>query len=116
MITQKNRFHGYNSLRFIFKKGQTLRSDHFTIRHMPSRNTNYRLAVVVSKKVDKKAVTRNRIRRRLYELFRQTFKDCSPAIDLVIIVHKPELATMPAGELQALFRPYILQLNTKYKL
>ena len=57
----------------------------------------------MSKKVDKRAVIRNRIRRRLYELFRRHWPDLEVKLDLAITVLRPELATMEAGELQHLF-------------
>lgn len=50
----------------------------------PKRKT-YRLAVVVSKKVNKSAVARNRIRRRLYEAAREMGIE-KPA-DIVLTVY-----------------------------
>ena len=69
------------------------------------RRTGFRLAVVISKKVDKKAVVRNRIRRRLYELFRNRLSDIDPRVDLAVIVLKNELAEISSAGLQKIFEP-----------
>jgi ribonuclease P protein component len=66
MIGRANRFHGYNSLRYVYKHGKTVRGPHMSLRFCPdAKRQDYRLAVVVSKKISKSAVARNRIRRRI---------------------------------------------------
>ena len=61
-----------NSLRVVYKYGQTARSQQLTMRyHLHEKRQTYRCAVVVSKKVEKSAVARNRIRRRIFEVIRQ---------------------------------------------
>ncbi|MYB39738.1 ribonuclease P protein component [Candidatus Saccharibacteria bacterium] len=115
MIAQRHRFHGRNSLKPLFAKGGAVRADHFTLRHMAnSRRSGYRLAVVVSKKVEKRAVVRNRIRRRLYELFRRRFGPADLKADLAVIVLKKELAEVEHDRLQALFQPVFARLEARY--
>lgn len=63
------------------------------------RRKNPRLAIVVSKKVHKSAVGRNRIRRRLYELVRPEIAKLA-VCDLVFIVVSAEVRTMPAADLR----------------
>ena len=73
MISVRHRFHGYGSLRTVYQRGQTVRGPAITLKYRyrgPQRQP-YRVAVVVSRKVHKSAVVRNRIRRRLYEIVRQ---------------------------------------------
>jgi ribonuclease P protein component len=57
--------------------------------------------VVVSKKVAKSAVTRNRIRRRLYEIVRKNDHLISTPLDVVILVYSETVATMPSEKLEA---------------
>ncbi len=57
--------------------------------------------MVVSKKVSKSAVTRNRIRRRVYELFRRELVSLQNRHDIVVTVVAPTFATMPPDELEA---------------
>lgn len=104
MILRTHRFHGYNSLRFVYANGKTTRATHLAIRTAlnPQRST-YRCAVVVSKKVSKSAVVRNRIRRRIYELVRAQQSNIQAPLDLVVTVYSDQIATMPAGELNTTF-------------
>lgn len=64
----------------------------------PKRET-FRVAVVVSKKVSKSAVTRNRIRRRLYENVRILFESVSGTYDVALLVYDERFADMPAEKL-----------------
>jgi ribonuclease P protein component len=59
------------------------------------------VAIVVSRKVHKSAVVRNRIRRRLYEIFREQAAYITEPYDLVLVVYSDHVATMDATELRA---------------
>ena len=74
-----------------------------TLKYADSRRVAYRLAVVVSKKVSKSAVVRNRIRRRIYEQVRREFQKSPPRrpADMVITVFDESFKSMPAENLQA---------------
>jgi ribonuclease P protein component len=100
VIGRANRFHGYNSLRFVYRQGKTTRGPHMGLRYCPnSKRQDYRLAVVVSKKINKSAVARNRIRRRIYEAFRIQLAKGQP-FDLVITVFQDNVTELPQQELQ----------------
>lgn len=60
----------------------------------------YRIAVVVSKKVSKSAVTRNRIRRRLYEIVRHNDSQLAPGTDIIITIFDEQLATIDASAVE----------------
>lgn len=66
-----------------------------------SHRSLYRCAVVVSKKISKSAVKRNRMRRRLYEIVRKNQASITVSADIVITVHNEQIATMPSNELEA---------------
>lgn len=88
MITKEHRFHGMTSLRFVFGRGKVIRGPYFSVRYaLNQRRQTYRMAVVVSKKVHKSAVVRNRIRRRLYEIVRSHEAEITGAFDIVFSVH-----------------------------
>lgn len=55
---------------------------------------------MVSRKVHKSAVKRNRIRRRIYELVRHQLPNIKSPVEIVITVYKPELAELPAAEVE----------------
>ena len=87
MISRAHRFHGYNSLRHVYGHGKTTRGPLFSVKSvLNERRKTYRVAVVVSRKIDKSAVARNRIRRRLYEIVRLAGVDIIRPYDIVITV------------------------------
>lgn len=101
MINRKHRFHGRGSLRFVYQHGRTIRSAFGSFKYVRNpRRKDYRLAIVVSRKVHKSAVVRNRIRRRLYEIAK-LYEGCiTGPYDIVYIVYSDQLATMDAAELR----------------
>lgn len=103
MIGSAHRFHGHNSLRTVYGHGQTVRSPKCLLRYQRNeRQTGYRVAVVVSRKVHKSAVKRNRIRRRVYTLVAAQQPRFVGSFDLVFTVFDEKLAEVPAAELEQL--------------
>jgi ribonuclease P protein component len=99
MIARAARFHGYGSLRRVYQSGQTIRGNQVSIRCLKRTDTRQgRVAVVVSKKVSKSAVVRNRIRRRVYETVRLS-SVVPPHVDIVITVFSDQFAEMPITNL-----------------
>lgn len=68
------------------------------------RRSHSRFAIVISKKVLKSAVGRNRIRRRIYEITREELPHISTPHDVVVMVFSSELLTLPNEELVSLVR------------
>lgn len=101
MLGRTHRFHGYNGLRGVYKRGNTARTSLMNLRY-GSRDPNkpYRVAVVVSRKVSKSAVVRNRIRRRIYAAVREFSQNIPSGTDLVFTVFSDQLATLPAQDVQ----------------
>ena len=58
------------------------------------------MAVVVSKKVEKTAVGRNRIRRRVYEVIRRNFEYLPKETDYIFVIYSKEDLKMPYSELE----------------
>ena len=103
MIPSPFRFHGHNSLRYVYANGKAVRSQQVTVKWVKnSHRTKPRVSVVVSKKVIKSAVGRNRIRRRVYEYMRTHLPNLNDVYDVVVIVTSPELRQMPYTELEVL--------------
>ena len=101
MLSQRNRFHGYGSLKGVYQRGQTVRGSLISLKFSKrDPGKPYRVAVVVSRKVSKSAVVRNRIRRRIYELVRTASQSPQPGSDLVFTVFGEEIATLEAAKLR----------------
>jgi ribonuclease P protein component len=101
MITSSHRFHGYNSLRHVYRYGRIARGSLFSVKSaLNPRRRSYRVAVVVTRKVDKSAVARNRMRRRLYELIREQDDQITEPFDIVITVFQNSLKDQPHQSLR----------------
>jgi ribonuclease P protein component len=100
MIARKNRFHGPRGLRAVYRFGVNSRGPLFAIKSLKNeRRQDYRLAVVISRKVHKSAVARNRMRRRLYETVRALENDINQPYDIVLTVFSPLVMEEPAASL-----------------
>ena len=87
MISKEHRFHGPVSLRYVYRSGRTVHGPLFSVKTvLNNHRSTYRAAVVISRKVHKSAVARNRMRRRLYEAIRQLEDDIAGPYDIVLTV------------------------------
>ena len=101
MIATKHRFNRRNHVNYVHRKGKTVRGKSMALRYIRGqKHQHFRVAVIVSRKVDKRAVLRNRIRRRVYEIIRQLEPPIQPDVDLIISLFDSSAADMPAKQLQ----------------
>lgn len=99
MLNRKHRFHGYGSLRRVYDNSKSVRGPLVSLRYSIRKpDKKYRVAVVVAKKVNKSAVVRNRIRRRIFEIVRQS--QVKESIDYIFTVYSDQVAELPAEELK----------------
>ena len=100
MISKTHRFAGSRSLRYVYQKGVTARGPLFSVKvALNPRRKDYRLAVVVSRKIHKSAVARNRVRRRLYEIVRNLEENIDRPYDIVLTVFNESLLDEPPESL-----------------
>ena len=72
----------------VFRKGKTKAGKLVFLKILKNNQDDNRFGVVVSKKISKKAVNRNKIKRRLRETIRQAH--IKPGLNIIIIA-KPEI-------------------------
>ncbi|MBI3273529.1 MAG: ribonuclease P protein component [Candidatus Colwellbacteria bacterium] len=82
----------------VFKKGVSFSFEDFHIRYAASPQGSSRFGVSCGLKISKKAVQRNRIRRRLYEIIRANLAQI-PKGDYCIIV-KPSILSKDFSSLE----------------
>ena len=112
MIPSMNRFHGYYSLKAVYSYGKTSRGAFFSIKSLNNpKRRKYRAAVVVSRKVNKSAVARNKIRRRLYALLREFSADFHQAPDIVITVYSDKVLELNHKKLSEDLKKQLKQNN-----
>ena len=68
-----------------------------------------RFAVVVSKKVEKSAVKRNRIRRRVYEVLRRNFDLIPKKKDYIFVIFSSDVAKIDFNELEKIMGELVEQ-------
>ncbi len=108
MLRRQHRFHGLGSLRRVYQHGQTVRSPLLSLKVLRNeRRSAHRVAVVVSRKVNKSAVARNRLRRRIYEQVRLQQANINGPFDLVFTVFSEQLEELTPDELQKLVKDLI---------
>lgn len=100
MLNQKFRFHSRGGVRYVYQKGKTVRRAKASLIFAPNERGFTRVAVVVSKKVNKTAVGRNRIRRRVYEVIRKNFGYLPEKTDYIFVIFSRDFMTMPYSELE----------------
>lgn len=75
--------------RFSFKQGlprKVISTPYFSLRYGPKKSDLGTNAVVVSKKVSKKAVVRNKIKRKILAILKENLGEKQDEVDLVIYV------------------------------
>ncbi len=100
MLSQKYRFHSRGGVRHAYQKGKTIRTPLMSLVYVPNTRHFQRFSVVISKKVLRSAVGRNRIRRRVYEAIRLELPEFSAEQDCVFVIYNKSVSTMPFRELR----------------
>ena len=114
MLNKKYRFHSRGGVKYVYRKGKTIRSDKISLVFCDNLKGKTRMAVVVSKKVEKTAVGRNRIRRRVYEVLRRNFDLIPSRRDYIFVVYTKSVAEMPVGELEKVLGELVEQSKVCY--
>lgn len=70
------------------------------VRSVTSKQPTSRIAVIVSKKVYKQAVKRNRIRRRIYNIVRHELPVITRSYDITITIFSPEVLLLDFPSLE----------------
>lgn len=114
MLQRKYRFHSRGGVRYTYREGKTLRTPKMSLVFTKNERHYTRFAVVVSKKVEKTAVGRNRIRRRVYEVLRKNIDLIPKNVDYVWVVFNKEVGVMPFNELEKMMGELVEQSKVCY--
>lgn len=88
----KHRLRKSGDIEHVFKKGQKKDSFYFYIKFLPNDLDIVRFGIIVSIKLFKKAVVRNKIKRRISEICRKNLKSIKNGYDIIFIA-KPAILT-----------------------
>lgn len=109
MLARLFRFHGHNTVPKVYRQGKVVRSQHLALKFVHADDAATKVAVVVSKKVHKSAVVRNRIRRRLYARIAPLIPRLKTPVHVVVTLFDDKPATLPSRDVDEI----ILQLFKK---
>lgn len=97
-----------NQFTYIYKKGERVHTDHFTLFAVKSRYESYKIGFSISKKLGK-ANKRNLLKRRMREITRLNID--IPSFCNYVILAKEGACELPFSELQA----ELIRLFEKYE-
>lgn len=105
-LNKKNRLKRKKDFESVFKKGKASKGNFLFARYLENDLGFSRFAFIVSSKVSKKAVVRNRIRRVLSDISRTRLKGFGP-VDIILVADK-KITEAPRDkieqDLEAIFR------------
>ncbi|MFA6428568.1 MAG: ribonuclease P protein component [Candidatus Buchananbacteria bacterium] len=86
MIRRANRLHLSQDIARVLRYGKSSVNSSLTLKVLANQQAQARFTIIISTKVSKKAVVRNKIKRWLREVIKQEMELLKSANDLVIIV------------------------------
>ncbi len=107
MLEKKYRFHSRGGGRYVYQKGKTIRLPKMSLVFADNTRGFTRFAVVISKKIEKSAVKRNRIRRRVYEALRLNIDSIPKEKDYIFIIYTKDLIKTPFNELEKMLKKLV---------
>ena len=114
MLNKKYRFHSRGGVRFVYQNGKTIRSAKMSLVFAENTRGYTRFAVIVSKKVEKSAVKRNYIRRRVYEALRKNLDLLPKNKDYLSVIYSKEIGEMPFSELEGVLGQLVEESKVCY--
>ncbi|MBR6134234.1 ribonuclease P protein component [Candidatus Saccharibacteria bacterium] len=111
MISKRYRFHSRGGVRYTYQNGKTIRGSKISLVFADNSRNRQRYAVVVSKKILKSAVGRNRIRRRMYEAIRAELPRIEKPVDCIFIVYSKDILDIDYKEIRTLIHNLLKEAN-----
>lgn len=85
MLPKQNRLKKQKDFEKVFKSGKSAKGKYFFLKALPSLKESVRVGFVVSKKIAKQAVLRNKIKRRLRAAVKEEMPKFSKRCDVVVV-------------------------------
>lgn len=88
MLKKENRLRKTKEIEGVFKEGRSFYDQFFTLKTKKNNTELNRLCVVISAKVSKKSVDRNKLKRRVRAIFYSKKNELKNGFDFLIIAKK----------------------------
>ncbi|MFA5432394.1 MAG: ribonuclease P protein component [Candidatus Paceibacterota bacterium] len=89
MLPKENRLKKEKEFEAVFKSGRTLRGKGVFLRYLTNGTAQTRIGFVVSKKISKLAVERNKVKRRMRDIVRAKKDKLKEGLSIVIVSLPP---------------------------
>ncbi|MFA5714166.1 MAG: ribonuclease P protein component [Candidatus Paceibacterota bacterium] len=89
MLPKENRLKRKKEFEAVFKEGKTLKGNYVFLKYSKEEDEKTKIGFVVSKKVSKLAVIRNKAKRRMREIVRLRKKEIKDGMRIIIIALSP---------------------------
>ncbi|MCK5608597.1 ribonuclease P protein component [Candidatus Pacearchaeota archaeon] len=113
MLNKKNRIGNKQVIENLYRKGQLFKNQYLVFKY-ETTNDPSQFAVSVSKKIDKKAVKRNRIRRQIQEAIRINLTKLEKNF-IVLIIARPPCQKATFDDLNQGIQTFFNTLSTNAK-
>ncbi|HSX14792.1 MAG TPA: ribonuclease P protein component [Candidatus Saccharimonadales bacterium] len=100
MLARPRRLRSSRDINRVYKTGRFGGAENLSVKSLDRHRADSRAVVVVGKKVSKKAVDRNKIRRQLSELLAKDWQQIKVGCDIVVTV-KTSTLTLTVTQLEA---------------
>ena len=101
MLSRDKRLRKERDIAKVYRKGRYGGGTNLQVKSLSTGFPSSRAAIVVSKKISKRAVVRNRIKRRLAAILRESWQTVKPGYDIVITA-RADVAETPAAAVERL--------------
>jgi ribonuclease P protein component len=88
MLNKNNRLRKTKEIEAVLKSKKSFYSDFFGVKAIKNNLEINRIVIIISAKVSKKAVDRNKIKRRIKAIFIEENKKMTQGYDCIIILNK----------------------------
>jgi len=88
VLPKKHRLKKKKEFERVFKKGKSAKKDFLFIKFIKNSLDTTRFGFIVSRKISKKAVVRNKVKRRLREATREMLPEIKPGYDIVVVAQR----------------------------
>ncbi len=99
MLLKVNRLTRKNDFGSVFKKGKGFKEDFLILRFVSNNSKECRFGIIVSRKISKRAIVRNKIRRRIREIIKPKIPKIKTGADIVFFA-LPGLETKDFREIE----------------
>ncbi|HNY36214.1 MAG TPA: ribonuclease P protein component [Candidatus Pacearchaeota archaeon] len=99
MLPKENRLKKEKEFEAVFKGGRTLKGKYVFLRYLINGTDKTRIGFVVSKKISKLAVVRNKVKRRMRDIVRLKRNKLKEGLSIVV-VSLPSITKMTYKEIK----------------